>query len=366
MLARLARPVASLLLTAALIALVLLVLGASPLLVFAALWEGAFGNWLAATDTLVKATPLVFTGLAVSIAFRGALWNIGAEGQLLVGALAATALGIALEGWPRPLAVALVLAGGALGGALWSAVCGWLRERRDVSEVISTIMLNFVAAQLLSYAVHGPLMEPSRSYPKSAPIARAAELWTFAPPSRLNAGMILALALALGSWLWLFHSPSGFELRAMGRNRRVAAFFGIPVARLGIAAMALSGALAGLGGAVQVSAITHRLYESFSPGWGYEAIAVALVARLNPLGVTLTALLFGALDNGSQAMQRSQGVSPELVQVIQGVAILILLAFDTETWARLNGALRLPGGGVAAPPAAAPGAGMTPGGGGDA
>ena len=139
MLARLARPVASLLLTAALIAFVLLALGASPLLVFGALWEGAFGNWLAAT-----------------------------------------ALGIALDGWPRPLAVALVLAGGALGGALWSAVCGWLRERRDVSEVISTIMLNFVAAQLLSYAVHGPLMEPSRSYPKSAPIARAAELWMFA------------------------------------------------------------------------------------------------------------------------------------------------------------------------------------------
>jgi simple sugar transport system permease protein len=125
----------------------------------------------------------------------------------------------------------------------------------------------------------------------------------------------------------------------MGRNRRVAAFFGIPVARLGIATMALSGALAGLGGAVQVSAITHRLYESLSPGWGYEAIAVALVARLNPLGVMLTALLFGALDNGSQAMQRSQGVSPVLVQVIQGMVILILLAFDTRAWAGLGDAL---------------------------
>jgi len=210
--------------------------------------------------------------------------------------------------------------------------------------------------------VHGPLMEPSRSYPKSAPIARAAELWMFAAPSRLNAGMILAAALVLALWLWLFHSRSGFELRAMGRNRRVAAFFGIPVARLGVAAMALSGALAGLGGAVQVSAITHRLYESFSPGWGYEAIAVALVA---PLGVMLTSLLFGALDNGSQAMQRSQGVSPDLVQVIQGVAILVLLAFDTETWARLNGALWPPGAGDAAS-ADAPEAVAAAGGGGDA
>src|SRR5512146_523895 len=364
MLARLTKPVAALALSAALLALILLALGASPLAVFAALWGGAFGDWLAATETLVKATPLIFTGLAVSIAFRGALWNIGAEGQLLVGALAGGALGIAFDGWPRPLAVGLVLAAGAAGGALWSGICGWLRERSKVSEVISTIMLNFVAVQLLRYAVHGPLMEPSRSYPKSAPIARAAELWTFAPPSRLNAGMLLAVAVALASWLWLFHSRGGFELRAMGRNRRVAAFFGLPVARLGISAMAFSGALAGLAGAVQVSAITHRLYESFSPGWGYEAIAVALVARLHPLGVMLTALLFGALDNGSQAMQRGQGVSPVLTQVIQGMVILILLAFDTRAWAGLSDAL-WPGNGSAVR-TAAPGAGAAAGSGGDA
>lgn len=348
MLVRLGKPLAALALAAALIALVLLALGASPLGVLAALGEGAFGNWLATTDTLVKATPLVFTGLAVAIAFQGALWNIGADGQLLAGALAAGALGIALDGWPRALATAAVLGCGAAAGALWGGLCGWLRERRGVNEVISTIMLNFVAAQALSFAVHGPLMEPARAYPESAPIARAAELWIFAPPSRLNAGMILALALAAATWLWLFHSRRGFHLRAMGRNRRAAAFFAIPVARLAVWTMALSGALAGLGGAVQVSAITHRLYETFSPGWGYEAIAVALVARLNPLGVLAAALLFGALDSGSQAMQRSQGVSPELVQVIQGMVILILLASDTAAWPRLGEALW---GGGACPPA---------------
>ncbi len=362
MLLRLARPSAALGLAAALIATLLLALGASPFAVLGALAEGAFGNWLAATDTLVKTTPLVFTGLAVAIAFRGALWNIGAEGQLVMGALAAGALGLALEGWPRPLGVALVLAAGAVGGALWGGVCGWLRERRAVSEVISTIMLNFVAAEILSYAVHGPLMEPGLGYPESAPIARAAELWTFAPPSRLNAGMALAVLLALASWLWLFHSLRGFELRAMGLNRRAAAFFRIPVARLGIAAMALSGALAGVGGAVQVSAITHRLYESFSPGWGYEAIAVALVARLNPLGVLPAALVFGALDNGAQAMQRAHGVSPELVQVIQAAVILVLLVFDTRAWA----GLRVAGGGLlsSTAPAAASATGAQ--GGGDA
>ena len=157
--------------------------------------------------------------------------------------------------------------------------------------------------------------------------------------------MLLAVVLALASSLSVPYR-SGFELRALGRNRRVGAFFGLPVARLGIATMALSGALAGLGGAVQVSAITHRLYESFSPGWGYEAIAVALVARLNPLAVMPTALLFGALDNGAQAMQRAQGVSPVLVQVIQGLVILILLAFDTRAWAGLSDALWRGGGAV--------------------
>jgi general nucleoside transport system permease protein len=335
---RITRLLAAVALAAALLAITLAALAASPVGVAAALWDGAFGNWIAATDTLVKATPLVFTGLAVAIAFRGALWNIGADGQLLMGALAAGALGVMVEGWPRPLGVAVVLLAGAAGGALWGGACGWLRERRATSEVISTIMLNFVAAQILSYAVHGPLMEPTRAYPESAPIAHAAQLWRFAPPSRLNAGMLLAVGLAIASWVWLFHARGGFQLRVIGRNRRAAAFFGIPVSLIGIATMALSGAMAGLGGAVQISAVSHRLYESFSPGWGYEAIAVALVARLDPIAVLPSALFFGALDNGSQAMQRAQGVSPELVQVIQGMVILILLAFDTQAWPVAGGA----------------------------
>jgi general nucleoside transport system permease protein len=336
MAARVVKPLAALTVAAFLVAFVLVLLGAQPLAVFAALWEGAFGNWLAASDALVRTTPLIFTGLAVSVAFQGGLWNIGADGQLVIGALVAAALGMQLDGWPRPAAVAAMLICGAAGGTLWGGLCGWLRERRSVSEVISTIMLNFVAAQVLSFAVHGPLMEPSHGYPQSASIARAAELWMFLPPSRLNAGMILAVVLAVASWLWLFHARVGFELRAMGHNRRAAAFFGIPVTRLSIYAMALSGALAGLAGAVQVGAITHRLYELFSPGWGYEGIAVALVARLNPLGVLPSALLFGALDNGSQAMQRSQGVSPVLVQVIQGLVIVALLAFDTSAWSSMR------------------------------
>jgi general nucleoside transport system permease protein len=334
-----AKPVAALVLAFALISLVLLALGASPAGVFIALWQGAFGSWLAFTDTLVKSTPLVFTGLAVAVAFQGALWNIGADGQLIAGALAAGAIGPMLGRWPHFAAILAILTAGAAAGALWGGICGYLRTRRDVNEVISTIMLNFVAVQMLGWAVHGPLMEPSRAYPKSAPIAQTAELHIYLEPSRLNAGMILAAVLAVGCYIFLFHSEAGFELRALGHGRRASAFFGIPIARITTWAMALSGALAGLGGAVYVSAITHRLYEKLSPGWGYEAIAVALVARLNPLAIVPTAMLFGALDNGSQAMQRAEGVSPVLVQVIQGMVILILLAFDTSAWTGIRDAL---------------------------
>ncbi len=341
MLAALLKPLAALALAAALISIVLLALGASPLGVFAALATGAFGNWLACTDTIVKATPLVFTGLAVALAFQGAMWNIGADGQLTIGALLAGAVGPYLGGLPHPIAIVSILAAGAIGGAAWGGVCGWLRARRDVNEVISTIMLNFVAAQLLSWAVHGPLMEASRAYPASTPIASNAQLSLFFEPSRLNLGMLLAVALALGCSALLFRTGFGFELRAVGLNRRASAFFGIPIARLTTLVMALSGALAGLGGAVQIAAITHRLYEKVSPGWGYEAIAVALLARLSPSGLLLTALLFGALDNGSQAMQRAEGVSPVLVQVIQGMVILILLAFDTTTFSRLSAAISI-------------------------
>lgn len=334
------------------IALVLLALGASPLAVFADLAQGAFGNWLVFTDTLVKSVPLIFTGLAVAIAFQGALWNIGADGQLVIGALAAGAIGPELADWSHPLAIAAMFAAGAAGGALWGGLAGWLRARREVNEVISTIMLNFAAAQMLSWAVHGPLMEPSRTFPRSAVIAPAAQLYCYFTPSRLNLGMILALILAAGCNLALFRSARGFELRAIGRNRRASAFFGISLRPLTVAAMALSGALAGLGGAVQVSAITHRLYESMSPGWGYEAIAVALLARLNPLAVVPAAILFGALDNGSQAMQRADAVSPVLVNVIQGMVIVALVAFDAVAsrdggWAIFGGAGAAPAAGPA-------------------
>ncbi|SRR5579875_16415 len=324
----LARTLLALALAAVLICIMLVALGASPINVALAFWEGAFGTWLALTDTLTKSTPLLFCGLAIAVAFEGALWNIGADGQLLAGAMSAGALGPMLSAWPHPLAVLAMLLAGAGGGALWGGTAGWLRARRQVNEVISTIMLNFVAAQILSWLVHGPLIERSHAYPISLPIAPAAELRLYFRPSRLNFGMLLAISCAAACYALLYHTEKGLELRAMGRNRRACEFSGINTAELTVCAMALSGALAGLGGATQVTAITHRLYESFSPGWGYEAIAVALIARLNALAMVPSAIVFGALDNGAQAMQRTQGISPVLVQVIEGAVIMVLLALD--------------------------------------
>ena len=348
MLSSFLRPFAALAIAAALIAVVIAALGANPFSVFAALGEGAFGSWYACIDTIVKSTPLIFTGLAVSLAFSGALWNIGADGQLTIGAIAAGAVGPHLVDFPHALAVAIVLIAGALGGAAWGGIAGWLRARRDVNEVISTIMLNFVAAQALSWMVHGPLMEPSRAYPTSSPIAPAAQLDFYFAPSRLNLGILLAVAC----YIALFNTSAGFELRAMGRNRRAATFFGVRIPALTVWVMALTGAMAGLGGAVQVSAISHRLYEKLSPGWGFEAIAVALVARLNPIAIVPAALLFGALDNGSQAMQRTHGISPELVLVIQALVILIILAFDTPAWSGLRESFTGPAESTAVPPMA--------------
>jgi simple sugar transport system permease protein len=336
--ATLARPLSALAAATALISVIVLALGASPLKVFAALWDGAFGNWLIFTDTLTKSTPLIFCALAVAVAFEAALWNIGGNGQLLAGAMSAGALGSRLSGWPHAIAAPALIIAGAGGGAVWGGIAGWLRAWRNVNEVIATIMLNFVAAQILSWLVHGPLMEPSRAYPMSAPIAPPAELRLYFWPSRLNLGMLLAVALAITSYAFLYYTERGFELRAMGRNRRAAAFFGIDTRALTVSTMALSGALAGIGGATHLAAITHRLYETLSPGWGYEAIAVALIARLNPLAIVPSAVLFGALDNGAQAMQRSQGVSPVLVQVIEGLVIIILLAIDATAWNSLRDA----------------------------
>jgi simple sugar transport system permease protein len=301
-------------------------LGYDPGPALRALVAGSLVGASAWTATLQRSAPLLVTGLAVALCFRAGVWNIGAEGQLLAGALAATALATgAPAGTPAFVLAPAVALAGALGGALFGAVAGWLRARRGVSEVISTILLNFVAIQGVALAVQGPLQESARAYPQSEALPAAALLPVV---GRVHAGVAVAVLLALaGHWL-VFHGALGFRMRAVGLSPRAARFAGIPPERIAVGVLVLGGALAGLAGAFEVAGVTGRLYEGLSPGYGYTAIAVALLARLEPLAVVPAALFFGALEAGAGGMQREAGVPAEATKVVQGVVVLLGVALS--------------------------------------
>jgi simple sugar transport system permease protein len=295
-----------------------------------ALVRGAFGSYYAITSaTIVRMVPLGFAGLAVSLAFRAGILNIGAEGQLLVGAAAATALAVPLATASPLVGIPLLLLGGAAAGAAWAGIAALLRLRFGVLEVISTIMLNFVAQYLTGWLVRGPLQEPTKVNPQSASLAEALHLPVLLEGTRLHAGVLLMTAVAAGVWWWLSQTASGFRVRAVGMNPFAARSAGeVAVTRTVLMAFVLSGLLAGVGGAVEYAGITFALYENFSPGYGYTAIAVALLARLHPIGVLGTALLFGALEAGANAMQRDAGVPSVVVSVVEALLILLIVAAD--------------------------------------
>ena len=306
----------------------LAVTGQSPAPALAALWRGALGSPDAIISaTLVRATPLVLAGLAVALAFRAGVLNVGAEGQLLIGAAAAAAVGGALAPTLGGVTVLAAVVAGMAAGALWAGVAAVLRRRFGVLEVISTIMLNFVALSVVGYLVRGPLQEPTHVYPQSATLPPGARLPLLVPDSRLHVGFALAVAAAVGLWWTLRSTAAGFRVRAVGLNPTAAASAGlIDVPRVTARAFLASGALAGLAGAVEVTGVTFALYENLSPGYGYTAIAVALLAALDPLGVVATGLLFGALEAGASAMQRDAGVPASTVSVVEALLILLVLA----------------------------------------
>jgi simple sugar transport system permease protein len=320
--------------------------GADPLAAIAALFVGSIGSTANVADTLVRATPLLLTGAAVMLAFKSGVFNIGAEGQFLVGALAATAAGT-MPG-PETGRWLLVLLAGAAGGALWATVAAGLRIGREVNEVITTILLNFVALYLVSYAVDGPLQEAARQYPQSDPLVAGAMLWRPIVGSRLHAGVALAFVVALGVGVLLSRTALGLRLRAAGSNAPAARLAGFPVLRDLTVAFALSGAIAGLAGAVEVAGVTGRLYERISPGYGYTAIAIALLGGLRSGGVIAAALFFAALSAGAGAMERSAGVSSVLVLAVQGATLLAIAMLNVSLlrrFARLDATGGSSGGG---------------------
>ena len=292
-----------------------------------ALWDGSFGSANAILSaTLVRATPLILVGLAVSLAFRAGVLNIGAEGQLLAGASAATAMGLLTGGWPPIVAVPATIGAGALAGAGWAAIAALLRRRFDVLEVISTLMLNFVAIALVSWLVRGPLQEPTRVYAQSPTLPESARWPLLLPGFRLHLGFLVGVTGAIASWFLLARTAAGFRMRLVGASPRAAASAGgVDVPATVTIVFLLSGALAGIAGASEIGGVTLALYEGLSPGYGYTAIAVALLARLDPRGVVASAIFFGALDAGTAAMQRDAGVPAVIGQVVIAVVVLTVL-----------------------------------------
>jgi simple sugar transport system permease protein len=307
-----------------------------------ALAGGSLGSRYAIfSATLVRSTPLILTGLAVTLAFTAGVMNIGAEGQLLSGATAATIVCLAAAdiGW---LTIPASLVAGALAGGAWAYVPAMLRRRFGVLEVISTIMMNFVALYMVGYLVRGPLQEPLRIYPQSPSIATSAQLPIIVPGTRLHLGFVVALACAAGLWWALRWTAAGFRIRVIGANPNAAHSAGrIDVGRTTMRAFLLSGALAGIAGAIEVTGVTYSLYENLSPGYGYTAIAVALVGALHPGLTVLSGVVFGALEAGASAMQRDAGIPSVLASVVEASIILLLLAvaalrLPAQRWLRLR------------------------------
>lgn len=291
-----------------------------------ALWSGAFGSWDAFTSTtLVRAVPLILIGLGIAISFRAGALNIGAEGQFYAGAIAATWIGLQVAGQPAAVAITALLIGAALAGAAWVALPVWLKLRFGVIEVISTLLLNFVAVSLVSLMVQGPLQERGGIYPQSDPVAEAARL-PLLPGTRLHAGFVLALTGGLILWFVFSKTLWGFRLRAAGVGPRAAEISGrIDSQRISAVALLLSGAIAGLAGGVEISGVSYALFQNLSPGYGFTGIAVALLAGLHPAGVVVSGILFGALEAGAGAMQRDAGVPAVAVYVVQAVVIVVAL-----------------------------------------
>ncbi len=315
-------------------AVAILLSGSNPLSAYAALAEGAMGSAYGWSEVAVKSCPLIITGLGVALAFRAGIWNIGAEGQLVAGALLAVWLGTRPLPIPAVIGLPLTLGAAFVGGALLAAIAALLKLRRGVDEVISTIMLNFIVLGLVGYLVQGPLMEAAGRYPQSDAMLEFARVPRLVGGMRIHLGLVAALLLVpLCSYL-LFATRFGFVLRAVGANPTAARTAGMAVGRCTLLTFAVSGALAGLAGGIEVAAVTYRMYESFSPGYGYTAIAVALLGRLNPVGVLLAALLFGVLDAGSGSMQRVAGVSSALVSLIQACVIFAITANEYRSAAR--------------------------------
>jgi simple sugar transport system permease protein len=320
-------------------ALLIVIAGGNPLLAYMGLFQGAFGSAKALTETTVWATPYIFAGLAVALAFHGGLFNIGAEGQLAFGAVASAWVGYGLPellgvDLPAVLHVPLAVGAGMAAGAIWGAIPGWLKARTGAHEVINTIMMNYIALNLTSFLLNGPMKDPNPNnvVSRTPEIASSAIIPNIIPRFRLHWGFVLALAAAAVVWWVLQKTTLGFEIRTTGANPDAARYAGVNVRRSIVVTMLLSGLLAGLAGSIEVTALNHRHELGFSVGYGFDAIAIALLGKTNPFGVVIAALLFGAMRNGAARMQFITQIPVDVISVIQALILLFVAADAIIRW----------------------------------
>lgn len=306
-------------------AVVILFMGLDPLKAYENLLKGSLGNTNAIGETLVKTTPLIFTGLSFALAKRCGLINLGAEGQLYIGGFLATVVGIYLKGLPLFIHLPLAILAGFIGGGLWGILAAWLKVKFGASELITTIMLNYVAIHWVSYLVTGPMKEPPGNFPQTPAVELSAQLPRILPGTRLHLGLLVALLTIVLFYVFLWKTTVGYETRVVGLNSEAARYAGINPERNAFLSMFIAGGFAGMAGMNEILGIQHRLFQAFSPGYGFDGIAVALLGQNTPIGILLSGILFGILRSGANMMQMAAKVPIAVIYIIQALVIMFVV-----------------------------------------
>lgn len=314
-------------------AVFILLAKSDPIKAYGVMFSGPFSSKFGISETLVRAVPLLLVGLGIVISFRSGILNIGAEGQILMGAVTASAAATFFPQWPAVFLLPLVLLAGFAGGAFWGGIAGWLKARLSVNEILSTVMLNQIAAQIYIYLIRGPLIDPEQltfgtRAPQTALMPEGIWLARLIPGTRLHTGLILAVLVAVAVYIFLWRTTIGYRMRAVGAGPEAARYGGIRVEFYLVLAMVLAGGLGGLAGSVEVLGVHHRALEDISAGYGFSGIVAALFGRLHPLGTIPAAILFGALILGADMMQRAVHIPAAIVMAVQGLVIIFVVSSD--------------------------------------
>jgi simple sugar transport system permease protein len=325
--AKVAIPIGAIAVTLLLSAVPILVAGGHLWKSYFYLFYGALGTRYNLLETFVKASPLVLTGLAVAFAFRAKFWNIGAEGQLLAGALVATTLGVRLSAIPAVLVLPTIIIAGFLAGGIWASIPALLKTKLKVDDVVSTLLLNYVMLHIMGALLFGPLQQPGSSWPRSSAIIEAACYPILLTRSRFHLGILISFLAVWAIWLINKKTIFGYRSKAVGTNIRAAHFGGINTTSVILWTALISGGLAGLAGVGELCALQYRLIMDISPGYGYSGIVIAMLGNLHPVGVLFSSLFFSVVIVGAQTMSRMTGVPTYIAEVIQGMALMVMLIF---------------------------------------